>query len=163
LAYATQGRTVAVYDFSRSPHAVSLWDVETTEKLTDLAPFNDFLAAAFSPAGNLLAISTRRSLLLFDVAAARQIAGARKPLEPLASMVYATVPSRALAFSADGRLLFTGGKDRMVHVRDVPSLRERVAWEWEIGSVQSFAVAADGLTAAAGGTLGRVVVWDLDA
>jgi WD40 repeat protein len=146
----------------RLPHRFSLWDVATEKKLTPLSGPDDVLAVAFSAASNLLAISTRRSLFLFDVGAARQRTGASTFLAPLASLVYATVPSRALAFSIDGRLLFTGGKDRMVHVREVPSLREQAAWEWEVGSVQSLAVAADGLTAAAGGTKGRAVVWDLD-
>jgi WD40 repeat protein len=161
-ACSPDARTLLVQDPSAWPHRFSLWDVATEKKLTPLAGPSDVLAVAFAAASNLLAISTRRALLLFDVGAGRQSTNTRLPLEPMTSLVYATVPSRALAFSIDGRLLFTGGRDRMVHVREVPSLRERAAWEWEIGSVHSLAVAADGLTAAAGGTKGRAVFCDLD-
>jgi WD40 repeat protein len=174
-AWATSpdGRTIVVsgaaLTTSGATYLGSVWDVPTGQKLATFATGHQVLAAAFAPGGDLLAVSSRRGLFLFDVGPVRQrdegqtpVGDPRLPREPLTRLVYATPPARALAFSPDGRLLFGGGQDRVVHVWDVPSLRERGAWAWEIGSVQSLAVAADGLTAAAGGTLGRAVVWDLD-
>jgi WD40 repeat protein len=172
-AASPDGRTIvgskATLAISGPTYLCSVRDVLTGQKLATLATGHQVLAAAFAPGGDLLAVSSRRGLFLFDVGPVRQrdegqtpVSDPRLPREPLTRLVYATPPARALAFSPDGRMLFGGGQDRVVHVWDVPSLRERGAWAWEIGSVQSLAVAADGLTAAAGGTLGRAVVWDLD-
>ena len=40
---------------------------------------------------------------------------------------------------------------------------ERQRFAWDVGPVQALAFAADGLTCAAGGATGRVVLWDVDA
>jgi WD40 repeat protein len=172
-ACSPDGRTVVASGGtlvgSRPVYSFSVWDVPTGQKLTALATTDQVMAAAFAPGGDLLAVSTRRALLLFDLGPVRlrgeQAGPVREPRslwEPVSRLAYATEAARALAFSADGRLLFSGGRDRIVHVWDLPTLRERAAWQWEVGSVQSLAIAADGQTAAAGGTLGRAVVWDLD-
>lgn len=68
----------------------------------------------------------------------------------------------ALAFSADGRWLFSGGRDRTVRRWDVETGRETATWDFGIGVVYSLAVAPDGMTAVAGGNAGRTLVWDLD-
>ncbi|HEY1377736.1 MAG TPA: hypothetical protein VGF55_13135 [Gemmataceae bacterium] len=82
----------------------------------------------------------------------------------------------AIAFTPDGRRLVAGSAVGAVRVWDVPDLapasgdasapREpplpRAAFDWGLGPVTAVAVAADGLTAAAGGAGGRVVVWDLE-
>jgi WD40 repeat protein len=67
----------------------------------------------------------------------------------------------AVAYGPDGGTLFSAGLDSTVRCWDLPSQRERAAWSWPIGAVSSLAVAPDGMTAAAGGCLGRSVIWDL--
>ncbi len=36
-------------------------------------------------------------------------------------------------------------------------------FDWKIGKVRSLAFAPDGMTCAAGGSTGRVVLWDVEA
>jgi hypothetical protein len=40
--------------------------------------------------------------------------------------------------------------------------RSRGRFNWEIGKVQALAFAPDGMTAAAGGSRGKVAVWDVE-
>ena len=77
----------------------------------------------------------------------------------------------ALAFTPDGRQLIAGSTAGKVRSWNVPDLTKEIAsaaqepkatYEWGIGPVTAVAVAADGLIAAAGGGMGRVVVWDVD-
>ena len=76
----------------------------------------------------------------------------------------ATMPTGefAAALSADGRLALTEGPTSSVCLWDVAAGREAARWDFGIGVVRGVSFAADGLTAAAGGSRGKVVVWDLD-
>ena len=76
-----------------------------------------------------------------------------------------------VAFSPDGATLLTAREDGTVGVWDVPSASSdgvaatwklRREYAWKIGKLFSVAFAPDGLTCAAGGEKGRVVVWDVD-
>jgi hypothetical protein len=57
-------------------------------------------------------------------------------------------------------VLLRGAKSR-VELRDLATGELLTAWQW-LRKVTALAVAGDGLTAAAGGANGRVVVWDLE-
>jgi WD40 repeat protein len=48
-----------------------------------------------------------------------------------------------------------------VKVWDVATGEERSSIDWGTGPLNGLAVAPDGLTAAAGGKDGRIVLWDL--
>ena len=63
------------------------------------------------------------------------------------------------AFSADARTLYAGCGP-LVRVFDADTGTERAALDWKAEKITALAVAADGLTAAAGTATGRVVVWD---
>ena len=76
-----------------------------------------------------------------------------------------------MAFSPDGSTLLTTRDDGTVGVWEVPSARPegftatwklRREYAWKIGKLYSVAFAPDGLTCAAGGEKGQVVVWDVD-
>ena len=68
----------------------------------------------------------------------------------------------AVAFSRDGRSLFTAGADGNVRVWDAATWQETRRFDWGIGNVRQVAFAPDGLTCAAGGQGGQVVIWDMD-
>jgi WD40 repeat protein len=77
------------------------------------------------------------------------------------------------AFTPDGRTLFTASHDGTVRSWDMGPLGalEKFDWkvspletyDWKVGPVTAVAVAPDGLTCAAGGAKGQVVLWDVDA
>jgi WD40 repeat protein len=67
----------------------------------------------------------------------------------------------AAAFSPDGRLLLTAGKEGLIHVWDNATYSRRTTFDWRIGDIHGVAFAADGLTAAAAGNE-TVLLWDVD-
>ena len=67
----------------------------------------------------------------------------------------------ASAFSPAGRTLATANDDGTVALYDTESFAERTRYDWKEGPLHSVAFAPDGLTAAAGATHGRVILWDL--
>jgi WD40 repeat protein len=83
----------------------------------------------------------------------------------------------AVAFSPDSRRLLTGTAAGMIRLWPLPERlepdltgdgpawcdRPEAEFDWGFGPVTALAIAPDGLTAAAGGIDGRVVVWDLYA
>jgi hypothetical protein len=58
------------------------------------------------------------------------------------------------------KVLLRGEKSR-VELRDLSTGEVLTIWKWGLPRVNAIAVAGDGLTAAAGGASGHVVMWDL--
>jgi WD40 repeat protein len=67
----------------------------------------------------------------------------------------------AVALSADGALVATGGQDRFVRVWSLPGMAERRAFRGHLGPVRSLAFAPDGTSLASAGEDGTVRVWPL--
>jgi WD40 repeat protein len=95
---------------------------------------------------------TNPRLLLWDLDTGMAGEGARLPSEV-----------KRMAFTPDGNLLVSGDAKGIVRLRELPSLCERSALDWGVGSVQALAVAPDGMTAAAAGLRQQIVIWDLDS
>lgn len=68
----------------------------------------------------------------------------------------------ALDFSSDGRLLLAGSLQGTCCLLDAAG-GVVATLDWGIGPIHSVAFSPDGLTCAAGGENGQVVVWDVDA
>jgi WD40 repeat protein len=141
-AWATDNKILRLQDITRPPGKAH------TLK-------NDCRALALSADGRRLAVTSDWDVLLFEVERAW-------PVLPTTLGRHQGVAS-ALAFSPDGRTLFSGGWDNAVRVWDLDRGTERATYTWPIGNrVVSLAVSPDGLRAAASGDVGTIAVWDLD-
>jgi RNA polymerase sigma factor (sigma-70 family) len=69
----------------------------------------------------------------------------------------------AVAFSPDGRVLVTGGRDGKVVLWDVPTGKELARLDGHKKGVTGLAVLPDGKTLVTGGAGGSVLAWDLAA
>ena len=82
--------------------------------------------------------------------------------EPLAVLDGHTATVTDAAYTPDGRHLITVGNDSTARVWDAGTGAALKTLAWPVGKLSTVAVAPDGLTCAAGGEKGRVVVWDVD-
>ncbi len=78
------------------------------------------------------------------------------------SFVGHTGPVWALGWSADGRGLMTTSSDGTARLWDSTSGSLIRSLDWGIGKIYAADFSPDGLTCAAGGQSGEVVVWDVD-
>jgi WD40 repeat protein len=67
----------------------------------------------------------------------------------------------SLAISPDGRLLASGGKDRMIRLWETTTGRELARWEAHLSSVNVLAFSPDGQTLASGGADGALKLWGI--
>jgi WD40 repeat protein len=70
---------------------------------------------------------------------------------------------RAIGFLPGGNAILTAGMDGTARVWDTDTGAELRVFDWGIGKIRVAAVSPDGLTCAAGGDSGQIVVWDVDA
>jgi WD40 repeat protein len=68
-----------------------------------------------------------------------------------------------VAIAPDGSRVITTPGNKEVQVWTPPDWPEPQAYSWPIGRVTCLAIAPDGQRAAAGGSSGQVIIWDLDA
>jgi WD40 repeat protein len=112
---------------------------------------SDSASIRFSPGGEELAIVDGTQLFFWDCKS------------PEATEVAVDgAGGNDLAYSPDGRLFALGHEDGSVSLHDREKGQERGRYDWKLGRVACLAFAADGMTAAAGGEGGRVVLWDVD-
>lgn len=71
-------------------------------------------------------------------------------------------PIRDICFSKDGSKLLIASNDPMVRIWDTKTWKQVGAYDWQIGKLTCIDVAPDGLRYAAGGSSGKVVVWDAE-
>ena len=70
---------------------------------------------------------------------------------------------RALSWSPDGRVLASGGEDKMVRLWDVQTGREVGAWSGHSDVISALAWSPDGRTLASGSFDNTVRVWEVEA
>jgi WD40 repeat protein len=147
--------------------ACQLWrttDQKLVRTLRD-SPTNSRGAVRFSPGADKVALSYGRSVEVWTVAE-----------EPVLLVRFAVGAGRpvvwAVHWTADGKALLTAINDGCVRLWEVPSAKpegfastgaELKAFDWKIGKLYCAAFSPDGLTCAACGAKGQVVIWDVDA
>jgi WD40 repeat protein len=109
---------------------------------------------AFSPAGDVLAVAhgTKVDLWCFG-----------EPEAPVVELSGHKLPVWAVAYLPDGRAVQTISSDGTVRIWDPSSGAEVKRYDFGIGKLYCGAFSPDGLTCAAGGEKGQIVVWDVDA
>jgi WD40 repeat protein len=73
-----------------------------------------------------------------------------------------TAPFTNGCFSRDDRYLATSHRDGTISIWDATEGQRVRTYSWNIGPLEAVAFAPDGLTCAAGGSEGRIVLWDID-
>jgi WD40 repeat protein len=111
----------------------------------------------FSPDGSRIAMVYRQWLEVRSLE--------RKNDPPIRILAGIGLPGTvwAVRWTADGSQLLTVSSDEFVRVWNARTGAELRSLKWEIGRLYCVAFSPDGLTCAAGGEKGQVVVWDVDA
>jgi WD40 repeat protein len=163
VTFSPDGKRVA----SVHEGAVRLWDAATGKRLHELRGHpKPVVNLAFAPDGRLLATGDDDNLLiLWDVATGR--IQQRERLQTTAPylnirLIVMTGSLQAMAFSADGRTLFSGGAMRdVIHAWEVATLRERYQLRGHRGPIVSLALSADGTRLLSTSNDGTALVWDV--
>jgi hypothetical protein len=134
-------------------HGLTLWDRATGEPLVDVRTRGSSIGRLlFTADGTGLLSDQFHRLVRYDAATLSEAAE------------FATPPGAQLdelAVCPDGRLVGVGMGEQ-VALLDPTSLRQLAAYDFGLGSMVRVAFAPDGLTAAACGQAGRVVIFDLE-
>jgi len=135
--------------------AIKLWDV-STQKVTitiQLEESANNFALTFSRDGKLLAIGDQKknTVTVWDLAKNKSKATLKGHEDEIL----------ALAFSPDGKLLASAGKDKTVKLWDLSSLKEMTTLRGHTGKVLTVAFSPDGKLLASGSEDRTIRLWDV--
>ncbi len=136
---------------------VFLWDVPAAQLRSRLPTTAAVRSLAFSSDGYLLAAAEASRVQVWEVATGGKVASLQGHTKQVWSVAF--FAARIAAHVC----ILSGSQDGTVRLWDLNTARERNIFRWPLGVVRTVAVAPDGMTAAAGGDEGGVVVWDCDS
>jgi WD40 repeat protein len=102
------GNTIGTWQAGER-NALRRWDVKTGKELATLESMWDTFSVAYNPDGKTLALGGDADVLVLDAATGKELFR----LDGRQMALY------ALAFSRDGKLLASAGKDRTIKVWDM--------------------------------------------
>jgi WD40 repeat protein len=149
LAFAPDSHTLAV---GLSNGMVRFWDGARNQEVMRLEHTVAVRALAFSPDCALLATAPGTPAEVWDLATQTvrfRFGEIRHAIE-------------SLVFAPDNATLLTGCLDSTVRLWSARTGTEKGRYDWQLGRVMAVAVAPDGMTAAAAGENGDVIIWDVD-
>jgi WD40 repeat protein len=150
IAFSPNEESLATSGGPSQRRTVFFLDSRTYEYLNEYeppsAPTRQLL---YSPSGEELAVVNGLNVCLVPEASE----------EPRLSLAHLNQVN-CVAFSPCGRQLLSACQDKLVRVWDVKTGVLLRSYDWKVGAVTALAFAPDGLTVAAGGTRGQVVIWD---
>lgn len=118
--------------------------------IIELNSFVDFVR--FHPSQNLLAVSSARSVRVFDAVTGQPVSP-RFPHEKTANQV---------EFTPDGKRMISVSGDSFVRIWNTGTYEEIAKYDFRIGALSRLAIAPDGLTFAIANFNKDIVVADID-
>jgi WD domain, G-beta repeat len=153
IALAPDGVLLAV---GTNNGGVLLWDLPTARVRWKPDTAAAVRSLAFSSDGRLLAAAEASRVQIWNVLTGMKVAVLKGHEKQVSSVAFAP------RSGAEHGTLLSGSQDGTVRVWDVNPARARSVFAWPLGAVRAVTFAPDGMTAAAGGENGNVVVWDCD-
>jgi WD40 repeat protein len=135
---------------------VLLWNLSASQLQGRLNTAAAVRSLAFTSDGRLLAAAEASRVQVWDVETGANVAVLKGHEKQVWSIDFAPHSS------AERATLFSGSQDGTVRVWDINPPRQRAVFSWPIGVIRAVAAAPDGMTAAAAGEKGSVIVWDCD-
>ncbi len=156
VAFSPDGGLLTYVGIDKTIHICDAQTGRELRKITDVTGITSYSRLAFSPDGTRLAALAGSQILVYDPADGTQ----------LFTLSGHTGTVRALAFSADGRRLVSGGTDRLVKLWNLASRKELFSSRGHLGAVVdvAFSPKEDQVVSCGGGSggtaRGEVRFWN---